>query len=178
MSKTRKQTDKVEEQQQNQFAVTQRKFNTARIKCGWPCLTVHVYIWCNSFYSCLLVATVRLTAWYSLISHVIVAEKPLRCGCIYKCRHLLCGRFGSRYTQISFTTINKQLWPICHAPWVPALTHSAVIYSLLLPAMRAVDELGIKPEDSNFSSLTGWTGAGRCITLQAPLMDSLQHQQG
>lgn len=120
---------------------------------------------------CLLVAIVRLTGWYSLISYVLVAKKPLCCGCIYKCRHLLCGRFGRRYTQISFTTINKQLWPICHAVCVPALTHSAVIYSLLLPAMRAVDELGIKPEDSHFSSLTGWTSAGRCISLHAPLMD-------
>ncbi len=80
--------------------------------------------------------------------------------------------FGRRYTQISFTTINKQLWPICHAVCVPALTHSAVIYSLLLLAMRAADELGVKPEDSHFSSLTGWTSAGRCKSLQAPLMDS------
>lgn len=37
--------------------------------------------------------------------------------------------------------------------------------------MRAVDELGIKPEDGYFSSLTRWTSAGRCISLQAPLMD-------
>lgn len=37
--------------------------------------------------------------------------------------------------------------------------------------MRAVDELGVKPEDSHFSFLTGWTSARRCISLQAPLMD-------
>lgn len=113
----------------------------------------------------------QLVSEAGIISYVLVAEKPLCCGCIYKCRHLLCGRFGSRYTQISFTTINKQLRPICHAVCVPTLTHSTVIYSLLLPAMRAADELGIKPEDSHFSSLTGWTSAGRCISLQAPLMD-------
>lgn len=100
-----------------------------------------------------------------------MAEKTLCCGGIHKCKHLLCGHFGKQYTQISFTTINKQLWPICHAVCVPALTDTSVIYSLLLPAMRAVDELGIKPEDSHFSSLTGWTWAGRCISLQAPLMD-------
>ena len=29
--------------------------------------------------------------------------------------------FGSRYTQISFTTINKQLWPICHAVCAPSI---------------------------------------------------------
>lgn len=91
--------------------------------------------------------------------------------CIYKCRHLLCGRFGRRYTQISFTTINKQLWPICHAVCVPALIHSAVIYSLLLPSSSGVLTVGIKPEDSHFSSLTGWTSARRCISLGAPLMD-------
>lgn len=80
-----------------------------------------------------------------------MAEKPLRCSCIYKSRHLLCGHFGSQYTQISFTTINKQLWPICCAVFLH--WHSTVIYRLLLPAMRAADELGIKPEDSYFSSL-------------------------
>lgn len=45
------------------------------------------------------------------------------------------------------------------------------MYSLLLPAARAAAELGIDPEDRHFSSLTGWTGSGRCISLQAPLMD-------
>lgn len=49
--------------------------------------------------------------------------------------------------------------------------HSAVIYSLLLPATRAAAELGINPEDRHFSSLTEWTSSGRCISLQAPLMD-------
>lgn len=117
------------------------------------------------------VHTCWLTGSYSLISDVQVAEKQLCCGCIYKCTHLLCGHFGRRNSQISFTTINKQLWPICHAARVPVLTHNTVIYSLLLPAMRAVDDLGIKPEDSHFSSLTGWTSAPRCISLQVPLMD-------
>lgn len=79
-----------------------------------------------------------------------MAEKRLRCSCIYKSRHLLCGHFGSQYTQISFTTINKQLWPICYAVFLH--WHRTVIYRLLLPAMRAADELGIKPEDSHFSS--------------------------
>ena len=100
-----------------------------------------------------------------------MTQKPLCCGCIYKCRHLLCGLFGSRCTQISFTTINNRLWPIGQAACFPALTHSAVMYSLLLPAVRAADELGIKPEDSHSSSLTGWTSAGRRKSLQAPLMD-------
>lgn len=107
----------------------------------------------------------RFTGWYNLIYCVIIAGQTLCCGYIHKCRHLFCGGFGSRYTQISFTTINTQLQPICHAVWVPALTHGSVIYSLLLPAMRAVDELGTKPEDSHFSTLTGWTSAGRCISL-------------
>lgn len=49
--------------------------------------------------------------------------------------------------------------------------HSAVIYSLLLPATRAAAELGINPEDRHFSSLTEQTSSGRCISLWAPLMD-------
>ncbi len=49
--------------------------------------------------------------------------------------------------------------------------HTVLIYSFLLPTTRAVDELGIKPEDSHFSSLTGWTSARRLVCLQAPLMN-------
>lgn len=63
--------------------------------------------------------------------------------------------------------------PICHADCVPVSTREAVIYSLLSPAMRAADELGIEPEDGHFSSLTGWTSAAGWISLRARLMDSL-----
>lgn len=106
------------------------------------------------------------------LSYVIVAEKPLCCGCIYKCKHLLCGVFGSRYTQISFTTINNRLWPTRHAVCDPALTHTVLWCTVCsCQPWGSADKLGIKPEDSHFSSLTGWTSAGRRISLQARLMD-------
>lgn len=67
--------------------------------------------------------------------------------------------------------------PICHADCVPVSTPEAVIYSLLSPAVRAADELGIEPEDGHFSPLTGWTSAAGWISLWARLMDSLRQNR-
>lgn len=139
----------------DQFVVPQKKARWSRL-C--------VSIWCNSLWT-------QLCAYLllSLVLQAAVVKQPWR-SCIWKHRHLLCGHFGKRDSQISFTAINKLLWLIRYAACVPILAHNTVIYSWRSPAMRAVDELGIRPEDSHFSSLTKWTSAGRNTSLQFPRM--------
>lgn len=82
-----------------------------------------------------------------------------------------------RKSQIMFTTLNKLLWPIWNAACVPASTHNTDI-QFALASQEVVDELGVKPEDSHFSSLTGWTGAWRCIPLQVPRMGCCRINRG
>lgn len=143
----------------SQFAVTQRKSNTARIKLWWPCFIGHVYIWCNAFETMKTALGILVIVYI----HSCYTVGRLVCGRV----NLFChgGRKTSAdicYMVILAVNTHKsalQLLISSSGPFAMLSVflhwHMAVIYSLLLPATRAAAELGIEPEDRHFSSLTG-----------------------
>lgn len=108
MSKTNKQTDKIQEDRTSIWRDRKRIKHSKVVMLDCACLYLMQQL-LNSEHS--PVHTCWLTGCYSLISDVQVAEKQLCCGCIYKCRHLLCGHFGRRNSPISYQLLISSSGP-------------------------------------------------------------------
>lgn len=116
-----------------------------------------------------LLLQLRVTDQHILISRLVIAGKTFCCGCIHKCKFVVTWSFWQSIHKSALQLLISRFGPLARRLGGGILHwHAALRYAVLLsPATRAVDELGTEPDMHEMY-----------ISLQAPLMDYLQHQWG